>query len=138
MAKAKFKKGNKFGKGRPPLSDDMKRLKKLTQTQVLTYVSKFGQLRKLDLQNHLQDQDLPIIELCFCKLWLEVLDKGDHTKLDFLLNRSIGKVKEVHEVSSQGGVMIVRPNGDKVFMGANPEEMSETLELEASEYRVED
>jgi len=120
-----FLKGNKFGKGRPRLSKEEKAFRKMTTAQIIDMISTFGAMTKDQLHEHVNKPAISMLELSFCKMWIDIVKNGDHSKFEFILNRAIGKVKEKHEINSTGGVMILRPNGEKVYMGANPEEIEE-------------
>lgn len=118
-----FQKGNKLGKGRPRIPDDVKAIRKLSTVEVTRLISKFSGMTKLEIQNHLADESLPALELVVARIWLDALINGDYHRLEYLLGRSIGKVPDVHDLKSPGGVVILRPNGERVYMGVSPKEI---------------
>lgn len=91
-----FKPGNKAasGKGRPPLPPDLKEAKLLTNTAFMALVQRFLVMDWTTLQAHLQNPTTPMLEVIVGSIVAKAATGSDHARLDFLLQRLIGKVQE--------------------------------------------
>lgn len=95
-----FEKGNKFGKlggGRPPTPDDVKEAKNLNRTKMIRILNKFLDWPLNDLVTFVQDKNNPVLEVLVARVLVEGIKKGDQTRLNFLLDRTVGKVVEKFE-----------------------------------------
>jgi len=82
-------------------------------------VAKYGDATQDDLQSALDSKKTPMIEKIVCKVMLVAYLSGDHTKLNFFLDRTVGKVKEVKEIQVLPSPFIItRPSGETITMGA--------------------
>ena len=50
-----------------------------------------------ELTNALQDKSVPVLELAICSIFMKSIHLGDYTRLQFLLERAIGKSPTVAE-----------------------------------------
>lgn len=98
----KGKSGNP--KGKPPLTEDERILKKLTKAQVIELTSLIlGGNRKALLEiNEEKNQNVSVFQAMLARVAIKIMATGDMDALDKLLNRLIGKVKEEVEVSGEG------------------------------------
>ena len=80
--------------GRPRVPEEVVAARKWDKKQVEQTLEKFLDWPLKDLAEHLNDKAIPVIEALIGKILIEGIKKGDHTRMDFLLNRLIGKVKD--------------------------------------------
>ena len=103
MAKGKapphaFKKGQSGNpSGRPKLPDDVVEGKKLNQIEVARVFNRFVNYSKAELEAVMKDPNTKALELLIGKIMAEAISKGDHMRMNFILDRMIGKVKDVVE-----------------------------------------
>ena len=65
----------------------------------------------------MKDNDMPAIEAWVAQVFLQGIIEADHVRLNFLLDRTIGKVTEKVEVKLPKPMMIERPGGGTVLLG---------------------
>ena len=127
MAKKKvigrpFEKGNKFGKGRPKVPHHIKELKRFNAHNYVELINQYANMGRDELKEHFDTPGKPAIELIIIKMFVESINKGDTAKANFLIERLAGKVKEQVEVNTPKGMVIERPNGEKVYFGKGESE----------------
>ena len=80
--------------GRPKLSEEAKAVKKMTSEQAITIFSKLIAATPKDLVEMANKEDASFLEKCVAVVAKKALETGDISRLEFLLNRSIGPVKQ--------------------------------------------
>lgn len=108
--KSQFKKGQS---GNP--SGKPKGL--LTADKIASLVTRLAQLDRASLNAITTNKKSTMIELAVAKI-LEQASDGDYASLEFLLARSIGKVKDSLEVTTVKPYIIHRPDGSALELGA--------------------
>ena len=93
----KFQKGNKMAKGRPPVPDDVRGLKLMNQRDVELLLNTFMDKSADELVKFSQDLKNPVKEILVARILVEAIRKGDENRLEFVLNRLLGKPKEITE-----------------------------------------
>jgi len=86
-------------RGRPPVPDEYKKIQKLNADQVKGMIAKFARMTIAEMEDYLNSGTAPVFEAMIGNIIRKCLEDGDHAKLNFLLDRTIGKVKENVEVS---------------------------------------
>lgn len=66
----------------------------LTKDKVSSILGKFATMTRDELQKVMQDSKTPMIEIMIAAVIIKAAKDGDYSRLDFLLSRSIGKVKD--------------------------------------------
>lgn len=94
-----FGTGNKAGKGRPKLSEEDHRLRALTNTRFQQILNRYLHEPVSNLVNLKKDQSLTALEHAVLSITIASINKGDQIRLQFLLDRLIGKVPEVMQIS---------------------------------------
>ena len=97
-AKGDFAKGNLGGPGRPRIPISEKLATVMTQKEFARISQKFSEMTKEEIKELYQDPDSTALETAMAKIWHVTMAKGDERKMDFILNRMIGKVKDVVHV----------------------------------------
>lgn len=100
-------------KGGNSLPPEIKALKKLTPGYIKGIISKIALMPREQLMVYLQDPGIAQIELTVASILVKATSDGDSAKLQFLLDRSIGKVTEQRTVTLQPVEYITktRPDG---------------------------
>jgi len=92
-----FKPGNSFGKGRPKLPDDLAGVQKLTPDIVQRIFAKFAMMTSVEMQAALKNPEATMIEIMVGSVVAKAAKEGDQSRFNFLLDRMVGKVKDVVE-----------------------------------------
>ncbi len=93
---------------------------KLTRDEVETIMAKFARHSREQLQAVVQNPKTPMLEIMVASVMAKAAKDGDYSRLDFLLNRSIGKVKDMLEVSQPKPFVVTRASGEQLVLGAEP------------------
>lgn len=82
---------------RPQLPPELVSIKSLTSQEVAKIISKIARYTPAELQKHLEDKGASVLEINICLIFQFNLKSktADFTKLSFLLDRCIGKVKDI-------------------------------------------
>lgn len=88
--------------GRPPTPEYLKTARKLTKVRFEGILHKYLDHNKDELAKVLKDPETKAIDLCVIKILHEAIIRGDQRRLEFILDRLLGKVVEPINVS--GGV----------------------------------
>jgi len=91
-----FKKGNTagVGKGRPKLTKAAKAIRKLTSEQYILLLNEWLTLNPEQVKKKLSDPKISTLDMMVGKVIVEAIKRGDATRLDYFINRLIGKVTE--------------------------------------------
>jgi len=105
-AKMPFEKGHKRpGPGRPKLYNIEKGNKALTQVTLLRHCNDLIHMGMEELLNLTKDQNQPAIRVLVASILLHGIKKGDHSRAEMILNRMVGKVQDVVDLTSSDGTM---------------------------------
>jgi hypothetical protein len=97
----------------------------LTADKIKTLISKYMDMNKEQLQVAIQASTTPAIELAIASTIAQCIKAGDYSRLEALLQRSIGRVKDQLEISTPKPYIIERLNGTQVELGAIAESKDE-------------
>lgn len=114
----RFKPGNAGGPGRPPMPEDIRKIKVLTKSHVEKVMNLFAGMTEEQIEVHLKRPETTMLEHMVGQITLRAVRDGDTQRLNFLLDRTIGKVKEVTEIQLPVPTIIERLNGDQIELGA--------------------
>lgn len=100
-------------KGRPRIREDLKKIELMSGTDVARLLQKMLNMRTQELQGMVDDPDTPAMELVVAKIIHKAMVEGDQARLNFLFDRTIGKVIEKKEVEVKPVIYRtnVRPDG---------------------------
>lgn len=91
----KFKKGISGNpKGRPKLANDLKAARAQYANDLEACIYKYSEHTKDEMLRALKDPKTPALDLVVLNILTKAITKGDQQRLGFLLDRTIGKVKE--------------------------------------------
>ncbi len=119
-----FAPGNALG-GRPRLPGDVKEARRLTQIDLERTVNKYIYHDKDELKAAAAEPGTSMLDLIVISILAKAVQGGDPTRLDFLLNRVIGKVQDRIEVTALKPFIIHRNDGSSVELGAKIEKEEE-------------
>lgn len=118
-----FAPGNSHGKGRPKVPEDVKEARKLNQVEFERVANKYLYLTRDELKASLAAPATTVVELLVGSIIGQAVQKGDHTRMEFLLNRLIGRVVDRIEVKPvEPFVLHRRDGGEPVVMGVKAQE----------------
>lgn len=84
--------------GRPKSPAELKAARKLTRTEFESIASKYMSMSKKDIEAASRDENLTMLESMIVSIIHKAISHGDQRRLDFLLDRLIGKVVQPIEV----------------------------------------
>lgn len=73
----------------------------LTKDKVSSILGKFATMTRDQLQDVAADPKSSMIEIMIASIMVKAAKEGDYARLDFLLTRSIGKVKDELELQAR-------------------------------------
>lgn len=111
--------------GRPPHPPEIKQASQLSKTSFNAILNKYLHCNASELEFVVTNPNIPVIDMVVCKILLESGNKGDHVRLNFLIERLLGKVKEEVEISLPKPTIIQRSDGTEIELGARMEEIPE-------------
>lgn len=125
-----FKKGESGNKkGRPPQLKEYKEVKKLTPSYVKMVISKLARMSRdefIEFQRTPAELGGPnLMEMTIGSILMKAVETGDHSRLDFLLNRSIGKTVEERNVTVRPVTYTTSIRGDGSLLQSVLSEMDE-------------
>ncbi len=99
-----FKKGNKANPyGRPKTPPDLKAARQLTRVKLEILINKYLALGKIEILKIMANPETPSIDVMICSIISKAVSHGDEKRLDFILDRLIGKVPKPVELTGTGG-----------------------------------
>jgi hypothetical protein len=75
-----------------------------------------------EIADCLKEPDCTMFDQIVGNIVLAAVGKADHARLEFILNRIIGKVQDKIEVSTPKPFIITKSDGSQIICGAEPEE----------------
>jgi hypothetical protein len=131
MAKGKKTGGKDFVKGqianpngRPPMTGSDRAIRELSKIEISRLLTQVSNMTVKEMQERWSNPTTPAIEQLFLKAILDGLSKGDAVKsAEFILNRTIGKVKDEVDVNFTPTVTVIKKSdGTQVHLGAKPKD----------------
>ena len=120
--KTQFKKGISGNpKGKPKYPDDLKAARSEYQADLEAMIFKHQGSSLQSLKDKFQDPNTSVKELMIIKLMIKALELADYQRFDFLLNRTIGKVKEQidHTVTTKPSILVKTDGTEIHFVNGN-------------------
>ena len=133
MADGKFKKGHKGGPGRPQLPEDLRTVKKLTPDFVHRLIAKYGRMNVESIEKMTKDPKSIALDVMVGMIILKAIKDGDHQRLNFLFDRTIGKVLQQMEVQMPEPLIVRgKSSGREVLLTAKTPE-GEIIDAEVTD-----
>jgi hypothetical protein len=95
-----FEKGNPGGPGRPPILPELKAARVLTTAIVHQAFAEMATATPAEVKAKATDPNVSMLTATIGAILAKAYTQGDPTRLNFVLERTIGKVKEHIEVSN--------------------------------------
>lgn len=92
----------KSSRGAMPI--ELRELREQNAHQFENIIYKYLNMNAVELRAALADPNAKAVELAIIKIIVKSIESGDCTKLNFLLDRTIGKVKEKLEVETNQNI----------------------------------
>jgi len=96
-----FQPGNPGGPGRPALPAPIKALQKLNHAGITMVVSQLQGLPIEEIVRIAKDPKTPALQAAFASVLAHAIKEGDMNRLDKLLDRGAGRVKQIVQVERQ-------------------------------------
>jgi hypothetical protein len=130
MAKGKKTGGNDFVVGDPragrhPTPPDLKAARRLSKTEFERIANRFIWLSDAELVSASKDPGLSQIERMIHAIIEKAVNQGDHMRLEWFLQRLLGKVQDKVEVSQPKPFVVTKRSGEQVLLGSKVEEKDE-------------
>lgn len=116
---AKFKPGVSGNpSGRPSLPEDLKSVKLLTPLELRARIMRFLNMEAAEIAQASADPRTNMLDRMIGSIVVKATEGGDQQRLDFILNRLVGKVQDKVEVTMPKPFVVTRASGEQVVMGA--------------------
>lgn len=99
------------------LPQDLRMANKLTEANLRGIVNKLLWMTKDQLQAHVKNPRVPMIELTVASIIHKAAVQGDERRLDFILNRMIGRVRERFDFHNYVNHLEKLPDSQVIEMG---------------------
>lgn len=90
-----FKPGYKGGPGRPRVPEDLKKSRKYNRHDFERVLNKYINMTGPEINSSIRSNTLPIIEMAVAKMLAKAFNEGDPRRMEFILDRLIGKPREM-------------------------------------------
>ncbi len=118
----KFKPGQSGNPGgRPKLPADIAEARKLNQHELERVINQYIWMTKDELKAAAKAPTTTVMELMIASIVASAIEKGDQMRLEFILARIIGKVRDQLELTGQVPFVIKKRDGTEMVMGVKPE-----------------
>lgn len=78
--------------GRPPLPSDVKEIRRLNTVEFERLANKYLYMSADEAEVRMKDKSLPLVELMIASVIHQAIARGDQLRLNFVLDRLIGRV----------------------------------------------
>ncbi len=95
------------GPGRPAVTPLLKKLKVLNQEALTKILTELSTATVTELAAMSKDPTKTILEMTIISIWKKAYELGDQQRINFILDRLIGKTKEQIEHTGEGFKVII-------------------------------
>lgn len=114
----RFKKGQSGNpNGRPRIPEDLKMARRLNKLELEKLLNQFLFMTPPEMEERVKSADVTAIEAMIGSIIIKAVKDGDQQRLNFILERLIGKVKDQIDLTVVKPFIIKRPSGEIVEMG---------------------
>lgn len=116
----KFQKGNKLGKGRPPIPPEVKAARKFNKSEFELSVNRIFFLSVDKLRELISKEGLKtttVMDAIIARIALKGIEKGTTDELNYFMERLVGKVADnlnVNDNSGHGALMAFIAGANKI------------------------
>lgn len=103
-------------KGRTPMPLDLRTVKEMTPSFVKKVIAKLAEMTREEMDVWVESGKLSNLERMVASIIVKATVEGDHNKLSFLLDRTIGKVVEQRRLEIQAVKYITKVNEDGALL----------------------
>lgn len=100
-----FQKGHKFSKGQHQITSDERQAREMNVLEFMRIANKYLYCSVEELLAVSKDTSIPVVEAIVVRVLLIAGQNGDERKLEFVLNRVLGKVADKIDHSNKDGTM---------------------------------
>ena len=111
-----FKKGNPGGPGRPRLEPELKAVQPLKKDEVRKRLTAYLRMNVGELEKIVDDKKRPSLDVWIAQLALKGIRDGDYTRMNFIFDRIVGRVKDEVEHKMVKPTIIERLDGSTIEM----------------------
>lgn len=108
--------------GRPKLPEDIANARKQNANSVARILNAFMNMSLDDLKKLMASPATPTLELMIGRVVVESIKSGDQTRLNFILDRSIGKVVDKMEVALPKPTLVKLLDSPAILLGHEKDE----------------
>lgn len=113
-------------KGPPKLPSDLKKANEaLTNSILEAKIKKFLALTPEQLKEVMRDPKTIAIDVALCSIIAKAITGSDQMRLDWVITRLLGKVKETKEIILPKPTIIERLDGSQMMLGAEVIDVTE-------------
>ena len=120
MTWKKGQSGNPAGSSK--LAREIGGLRKKNRAAVERAIDKLIQLSSVELAKVVSDPKTPVLELVLARVIQKAVSKGEMHSFDRILDRSIGKTTNKHEVVAPKPFIIKKTDGSEEHLGFNEDD----------------
>lgn len=84
--------------GRPKLPKELLKTRQLTPERIQREIAKVLYKKAEEVREMVTNPDTPVLQLMIASIAMKAVTDGDHAKMNFLMERTVGKVKETKEI----------------------------------------
>lgn len=116
----KYKPGNKFGKGRVPLTPEVREARKFNKNEFELSVNRLFFMPVEDLKDMLSKESLKttsVMDALIARIAIKGIEKGTTDELNYFMERLVGKVADnlnVNDQTGHGALMAFIANANKI------------------------
>lgn len=125
---AQFKPGASANPGAVPKNNGLRGQPKLTRAQLCEAANDLLTRTPSELQDVMRDKSSPMLDVMLSSVMIHIARTGDMQKLNSLLDRLIGKVKETVEITPPKPFVMRLPGGDLMVMGTKDPSEEEPIQ----------
>lgn len=119
-----FKPGHTFSKGRPLIPPDLKEVRTLKKDEAERLIVMLMSHTVEELREIQKDPKTPAMHVVIANIIIAASLSGDNQRMEFLFNRTIGRVLEKIEHTIPTPFVIRKPNGDIEMGIKDPEDQA--------------
>ena len=119
-----FQPGHKFSPGRPLIPPDLKEVRTLKKDEAERLITMLMTKTVDELKAIREDKNTPAMHVVIANIIIAASISGDNTRMEFLFNRTIGRVLEKIEHTVPTPFVIRKPNGDIEMGIKDPEDQA--------------